>query len=59
MGGGYLGVRMTGKREWRKLQTETFYDLYSIPNIIWLMKSRMRWAGHVAGMGEDSNKYRD
>jgi hypothetical protein len=28
--GRYLGVRGTGKRGWRKLQTETIYDLYSI-----------------------------
>jgi hypothetical protein len=29
-------------------------DLYSLPNIVWVVKSRrMRWAGHVARMGED------
>jgi len=29
-------------------------DLYSLPNIVRVVKSRrMRWAGHVAGMGED------
>ena len=27
-------------------------DLYSSPIIFWVIKRRMRWAGHVAGMGE-------
>ena len=39
--------------EWRKLHKEELRDLYSIPNIVWVVKSRrMRWAGHVARMGE-------
>jgi len=37
--------------EWRKLHNNEPDDLYSAPNIVWVMKSRMRWAGHVAGMG--------
>jgi hypothetical protein len=40
--------------EWRKLLKEELNDLYSLPNIVRLVKSRrMRWAGHVARMGED------
>ena len=32
---------------------EELRDLYSLPNIVWVIKSRrMRWAGHVARMGE-------
>jgi len=38
--------------EWRKLQNEELSDLYSLPNIMRVVKSRrMRWAGHVARMG--------
>ena len=40
--------------EWRKLHNEELNDLYSLPNIVRVVKSRrMRWAGHVARMGED------
>jgi hypothetical protein len=40
--------------EWRKLHNEALNDLYSLPNIVRVEKSRrMRWAGHVARMGED------
>jgi hypothetical protein len=39
--------------EWRKLHNEEMNDLYSLPNIVRVVKSRrMRWAEHVARMGE-------
>ena len=45
--------------EWRKLHNEELRDLYSLPNIVWVVKSRrMRWTGHVACMGEGRGVHR-
>jgi len=45
--------------EWRRLHNEELNDLYFSPNIVQLIKSRrMRWAGHVARMGEERGAYR-
>ena len=39
--------------EWRKLHNEDLRDLYPLPNIVRVIKSRRKkWAGHVARMGE-------
>ena len=39
--------------EWRKLYNEELSDLYSLTNIVRVVKSRrMRWAGRVARMGD-------
>ena len=41
---------VTGK--WRKLRNEELNDLYFLPSIVRVVKSRrMRWAGHVARLG--------
>jgi len=45
--------------EWRKLHNKELNELYSSPNIVWVIRSRrIRWAGHVARMGERRGLYR-
>ena len=45
--------------EWRRLHNEELNDLYSLPNIVRVIKSRrMRWVGHVARMGKERRVYR-
>jgi hypothetical protein len=45
--------------EWRKLHSEELHTLYSCPDVMRQVKSRrMRWAGHVARMGEERKLYK-
>jgi hypothetical protein len=47
-------LMVSGER--RKLHNEAFNDLYSSPNIVWVIKSRC--TGHVVHMGEERGIYR-
>jgi hypothetical protein len=44
---------------WRKLHNAELHNVYSSPSEIRIIKSRrVRWAGHVARMGENRNVHR-
>jgi hypothetical protein len=43
---------------WTRLHNEELHNLYASPNIVRVIKSRrVRWAGHLAGMGKMRNTY--
>jgi hypothetical protein len=53
-----FGPKREEDGSWRKLHNDELHSLYSSPNIVRMTKSRrMRWAGHVARMGEGRGVY--
>jgi hypothetical protein len=57
--GRIFGSKREEDGSWRKLHNDELHSLYSSPNIVSVIKSRrMRWAKHVARMGEGRGVYR-
>jgi hypothetical protein len=54
-----FGPKREEDGSWRKLHSDELHSLYSLPNIVKVIKSRrMRWTGHVVRMGEGRGVYR-
>jgi hypothetical protein len=54
-----FGPKREEDGSWRKLHNDELHSLYSLPNIVRVIKSRrMKWAGHMAHMGEGRGIYR-
>jgi len=55
----FFSILLCGTGEWRRLHNEELNDLFSSPNIVRVIKSRiMSWAEYVVRMGEERGVYR-
>jgi hypothetical protein len=52
-------VREKVKGGWRRLHNEGPHNLYTSANVIRVIKSRMRWAGHIARFGRPRHRWED
>jgi hypothetical protein len=53
-----FGPKSEEEGSWRKLHNDELHSLYSVPNIVKIIKSRMmKWSGHVICMGEGRGVY--
>jgi hypothetical protein len=53
-----FGPKREEDGSWRKLHNDELHNLYSSPNVRVIKSRIMRWAGHVARMGEGRGAYR-
>jgi len=54
-----FGPKRDEDGSWRKYHNDELHDLYSSSNLVRVIKAgRLRWAGHVARMGEGRGVYR-
>ena len=53
-----FGSRRDENGEWRRLHNRELHSLYRSPNIFRVIKSRLRWADHVARMEEGRSAFK-
>jgi hypothetical protein len=54
-----FGSKRDSYGEWRSLHNEEFHSLYSSPNIVTMINSRLKWAGHVVRMEDGKSAFKN